>query len=47
MKLMIVVAVILYILMPVDVAPGPVDDVIVTLVGMLLASVSDKEGVTK
>lgn len=47
MKLMIVVAVILYILMPVDVAPGPIDDAIITLIGMLLASVSDKEGVTK
>lgn len=47
MKLMILVAVVLYVLMPVDVAPGPIDDAIVTLIGLLLAAVPEKEEVTK
>ncbi len=46
-KLMIVVAVILYVLMPIDVAPGPIDDAIVTLIGLLLTAVPEKEKVAK
>lgn len=40
-KGMLIVLVILYIVSPIDFAPGPVDDAIVLLLGMAVAKKSD------
>ncbi len=43
MKLIIFVAVLIYWLLPVDIAPGPIDDIIITLAGALVALAERKE----
>lgn len=45
MRLMIVLAIIAYILLPIDMMPGPVDDIIVTLAGALLAALTPPKDV--
>lgn len=45
MRLMIVVAILVYVLLPVDMLPGPVDDIAVTIAGMLLAALTPPKGV--
>ena len=37
MRLMILIAVLIYWLLPVDIAPGPIDDIIITLAGAVVA----------
>ncbi len=43
MKLIIFVAVLIYWVLPVDVMPGPVDDIIITLAGALVALAERKK----
>lgn len=43
MKLMILIAVLIYWILPVDVMPGPVDDIIITLAGALVALAEQKK----
>ena len=38
MRLIIILTVIIYWLLPVDIAPGPLDDIIVTLAGVIMAA---------
>ena len=43
MKLIILIAVLIYWILPVDVMPGPVDDIIITLAGALVALAEQKK----
>ena len=43
MKLMIIIAVLVYWLLPVDIAPGPIDDIIITLAGAVVALADQKK----
>ncbi len=43
MKLIIIIAVLIYWILPVDVMPGPVDDIIITLAGALVALAEQKK----
>ncbi len=43
MRLIIILTVIIYWLLPVDIAPGPLDDIIVTLAGVIMAAAEKKE----
>ena len=43
MKLMILIAVLIYWLLPVDIAPGPIDDMIITLAGAVVALADQKK----
>ena len=43
MKFIIILTVIIYWLLPVDIAPGPLDDIIVTLAGVIMAAAEGKE----
>ncbi len=43
MKLMILIAVLIYWILPVDVMPGPVDDIIITLAGAVVALAEQKK----
>ena len=43
MRLIIILTVIIYWLLPVDIAPGPLDDIIVTLAGVIMAAADGKE----
>lgn len=43
MRLIIFVAVLIYWILPVDIAPGPVDDIIITLAGAVVALAERKE----
>ena len=38
MRLIIILTVIIYWLLPVDIAPGPLDDIIVTIAGVIMAA---------
>jgi uncharacterized membrane protein YkvA (DUF1232 family) len=40
---MILIAVLIYWLLPVDIAPGPIDDIIITLAGALVALAEQKK----
>ena len=37
MRLIIILTVIIYWLLPVDIAPGPLDDIVVTVAGLILS----------
>jgi len=43
MKLMILIAVLIYWILPVDVMPGPVDDIIITFAGAVVALAEQKK----
>jgi len=43
MKLMILIAVLIYWVLPVDIAPGPIDDIIITLAGAVVALADQKK----
>ena len=43
MRLMILIAVLIYWLLPVDIAPGPIDDIIITLAGAVVALAEQKK----
>ena len=43
MRLMILIAVLIYWLLPVDIAPGPIDDIIITLAGAVVALADQKK----
>ncbi len=44
MRLIIILTVIIYWLLPVDIAPGPLDDIIVTVAGLIMAAAEKKRG---
>lgn len=43
MKLIILIAVLIYWILPIDIAPGPVDDIIITLAGAVVALAEQKK----
>ena len=43
MRLIIILTVIIYWLLPVDIAPGPLDDIIVTVAGLIMAAAEGRE----
>ena len=43
MRLIIILTVIIYWLLPVDIAPGPLDDIIVTVAGLIMAAAEKSE----
>ena len=43
MRLIIILTVIIYWLLPVDIAPGPIDDIIITLAGAVVALADQKK----